>query len=64
MPNIYYPLDQRFWLITSVVGHLSDEEIPLMQERLANIYRIAFTKYDLMKLNWNSFNPHSMNKIE
>lgn len=53
IPDIYLPPNKRFWIITSVLGHLTDEDIPVLQERLADIYRIAFTKYD----NHLGFNP-------
>lgn len=46
IPDIYLPPNKRFWLITSVLAHLADEDIPVLQERLADIYRIAFAKYD------------------
>lgn len=45
MPDEYLPLNKRFWLVTSVLGQLNDEDIPLLQERLADIYRIAFTRF-------------------
>lgn len=46
IPDTDLPPNKRFWLITTVQGHLSDEDIPLLQERLADIYRIAFIKYE------------------
>lgn len=45
IPDKYFPVNKRFWLVTSVLGHLNDEDIPLLQERLADIYRIAFTRF-------------------
>lgn len=48
IPDIYLPPNKRFWLITSVLGHLTDEDIPMLQQRLADVYRIAFSKYDII----------------
>ncbi|XP_055323152.1 uncharacterized protein LOC129578490 isoform X2 [Sitodiplosis mosellana] len=50
IPDEYLPVNKRFWLVTSVLGHLNDEDIPLLQERLADIYRIAFTRQQSLHL--------------
>lgn len=45
IPDIYLPPNKRFWLVTTVFGHLNeDDDIPSLQQRLADIYRIAFAK--------------------
>lgn len=45
IPDIYLPPNKRFWLVTTVFGHLTDDDIPSLQQQLADIYRIAFAKY-------------------
>lgn len=47
IPDVYLSPNKRFWLVTTLYDHLTDEDIPLLQERLADVYRITFTKYVL-----------------
>lgn len=41
-------LDKRFWLITTVDGALTEDEMPIIKQQLADLYRTAFTRYILM----------------
>lgn len=40
----YSPSDKRYWLLTVIFGALTDEDIPTIEEKLAKLYRIAFTR--------------------
>lgn len=38
--------DKRFWLITRVGGALTEDDVPNFEQRLAELYRIAFNRYN------------------
>lgn len=46
----YARTDRRFWLLTVVAGFFSTTEVPLIEEKLANLYRNAFMRQQALHL--------------
>lgn len=40
----YLPSDRRYWLLTVVAGFFEQDDLPIVEEKLAKLYRIAFTR--------------------
>lgn len=40
----YLPSDRRYWLLTVVAGFFGQDDLPIVEEKLAKLYRIAFTR--------------------
>lgn len=40
----YLPSDRRYWLLTVVAGFFGRDDLPIVEEKLAKLYRIAFTR--------------------
>lgn len=40
----YLPSDRRYWLLTVVAGFFGKDDLPIVEEKLAKLYRIAFTR--------------------
>lgn len=38
------PTDRRYWLLTVVAGLFSPKDFPILEEKLAKLYRIAFLR--------------------
>ena len=38
------PTDRRYWLLTVVAGLFSPQDFPILEEKLAKLYRIAFLR--------------------
>ena len=38
------PSDRRYWLLTVVAGLFSENDFPILEEKLAKLYRIAFLR--------------------
>ncbi|XP_031631633.1 uncharacterized protein LOC116345954 isoform X2 [Contarinia nasturtii] len=50
IPDDYLPVNKHFWLVTRVHGYLNDDDIPQLQQKLADIYRIAFMRQQSLHL--------------
>ena len=44
VPTNQIPSDRRYWLLTVVSGYLSQRDFPILEQRLAKLYRMAFTR--------------------
>lgn len=44
IPKDYFPSDRRYWLLTVVSGFLTKGDFPIVERRLAKLYRIAFSR--------------------
>lgn len=42
--EIYSPSDRRFWLLTIIAGFFGPNDFPLLEDKLAKLYRIAFMR--------------------
>lgn len=40
----YLPSDRRFWLLTIIAGFFGPNDFPLLEDKLAKLYRIAFMR--------------------
>lgn len=40
----YSPSDRRFWLLTIIAGFFGPNDYPLLEDKLAKLYRIAFMR--------------------
>lgn len=38
------PYDRRYWLLTVVAGMFGPQDFPILEEKLAKLYRIAFLR--------------------
>lgn len=44
----YLPSDRRFWLLTVLAGYFSQEDYPIIEDKLAKLYRMAFSRFIFM----------------
>lgn len=44
IPKDIFPSDRRYWLLTVVSGFLKKEDYPIVERKLAKLYRIAFSR--------------------
>lgn len=40
----YLPSDRRYWLLTVLAGYFSHEDLPIIEDKLAKLYRMAFSR--------------------
>lgn len=40
----FFPEDRRYWLLTILGGHYQTTDFPLIEHKLASLYRIAFSR--------------------
>lgn len=50
------PTDRRYWLLTVVGGFFGPQDFPILEEKLAKLYRIAFTRQQAKHLGINGNN--------
>ncbi|XP_063706119.1 uncharacterized protein LOC134835178 [Culicoides brevitarsis] len=50
------PSDRRYWLLTVVGGFFGPQDFPILEEKLAKLYRIAFTRQQAKHLGINGSN--------
>lgn len=50
------PTDRRYWLLTVVGGFFGPQDFPILEEKLAKLYRIAFTRQQAKHLGINGHN--------
>lgn len=48
------PADRRYWLLTVVGGLFGPQDFPILEEKLAKLYRIAFTRQQAKHLGLSS----------
>lgn len=46
IPRDIFPSDRRYWLLTVVSGFLKKDDFPIVERKLAKLYRIAFSRYN------------------
>lgn len=47
LPTDYLPSDRRYWLLTILGGHFARQDYPIIEQKLATLYRIAFSRFDI-----------------
>lgn len=52
----YLPSDRRYWLLTVLAGYFSTEDYPIIEDKLAKLYRMAFSRF----IHVLSIKPHPM----
>lgn len=55
------PSDRRYWLLTVVAGLFSPEDFPILEEKLAKLYRIAFLRQQAKHLGISNGNHSTIN---
>ncbi|GAB0092355.1 hypothetical protein DMENIID0001_073450 [Sergentomyia squamirostris] len=66
----YSPSDRRYWLLTVVAGFFSSKDFRTIEEKLAKLYRLAFTRQQARHLGISnsssslSFENHTRRKRE
>lgn len=55
------PSDRRYWLLTVVGGFFGPQDFPILEEKLAKLYRIAFTRQQARHLGINGYNKTNNN---
>lgn len=61
------PSDRRYWLLTVVAGLFSAQDFPILEEKLAKLYRIAFLRQQANHLgivNGNTITAKNQTKSE
>lgn len=53
------PTDRRYWLLTVVAGLFSPQDFPILEEKLAKLYRIAFLRQQAKHLGIANGNVNS-----
>lgn len=43
-PLNYSATDRRYWLLTVMSGFYTQKDSPMLEEKLARLYRLAFTR--------------------
>lgn len=56
------PTDRRYWLLTVVAGLFSPQDFPILEEKLAKLYRIAFLRQQAKHLGIANGNNSTMNQ--
>jgi hypothetical protein len=49
-PEKIVPEDRRFWLMTVIAGVFEPDDFPALEDKLAKLYRIAFTRLVLLSI--------------
>lgn len=44
LPLNYSATDRRYWLLTVMSGFYTEKDNPMLEEKLARLYRLAFTR--------------------
>ncbi|KAJ6638261.1 hypothetical protein Bhyg_10995 [Pseudolycoriella hygida] len=57
----YLPSDRRYWLLTVLAGYFSQEDYPIIEDKLSKLYRLAFTRQQSWHLgiSHNNFGNHT-----
>ncbi|XP_037956892.1 uncharacterized protein LOC119686390 [Teleopsis dalmanni] len=53
LPHNYSATDRRYWLLTVMSGFYSQKDNPMLEEKLARLYRLAFTRQQSRHLGIN-----------
>lgn len=56
------PTDRRYWLLTVVAGLFSPQDFPILEEKLAKLYRIAFLRQQAKHLGIANGNNSTVNQ--
>lgn len=59
-------IDRRYWLLTVVAGLFTEKDFPVLEEKLAKLYRIAFLRQQARHLglsNNNSTMNHTLHDV-
>lgn len=56
------PTDRRYWLLTVVAGLFSPQDFPILEEKLAKLYRIAFLRQQANHLGITNGNNSTANQ--
>lgn len=56
------PTDRRYWLLTVVAGLFSPQDFPILEEKLAKLYRIAFLRQQAKHLGINNGHNSTSNR--
>ena len=58
------PSDRRYWLLTVVAGLFNPEDFPILEEKLAKLYRIAFLRQQAKHLGISNGNNSTVNRTK
>lgn len=58
------PTDRRYWLLTVVGGFFGPQDYPMLEDKLAKLYRVAFTRQQARHLGINTNVTNSSTSIE